>query len=222
MFRPKASTGSSRQTPSPPVPATPEPYHPSPIPPLVQTPPTAKPPRTVAKGPSLVMGASWNPQHLGGCVGGGGGGPGTGDAPQWREVGTCTTREGAQMRAQNSPAPHRWPSCPQLPQGLAFPGGSGQRSRPGRGWVGPRLGGRAVPVHPGRPCSHRWAIVVSTEALALGGNECNQASHPWRICGAGGWQATQKPSESFSTQVYRNAVYFVGDVGSVNYAAGTA
>lgn len=42
---------------------------------------------------------------------------------QWREVGTCTTREGAQMRAQNSPAPHRWPSCPQLPQGLAFPGG---------------------------------------------------------------------------------------------------
>lgn len=27
------------------------------------------------------------------------------------------------MRAQNSPAAHRWPSCPRLPQGLAFPGG---------------------------------------------------------------------------------------------------
>lgn len=128
-------------------------------------------------------------------------------------------------RTDENPEQPSSPPLAQLPTastGPGLPGGSGQRSRPGRGWVGPRLGGRAVPVHPGRPCSHRWAIVVSTEALALGGNECNQASHPWRICGAGGWQATQKPSESFSTQVYRNAVYFVGDVGSVNYAAGTA
>ena len=38
---------------------------------------------------------------------------------------------------------------------------------------------------------------------------------------------TRKPSESFSRiifdcQVYRNAVYLVGGVGSINYAAGTA
>lgn len=122
MSRPKASTGSSSQTPSPPVPATPEPYHPSPIPPLVQTPPTAKPPRTVAKGPPLVMGASWNPEHLGGCVGGDG---------RWAWHRRCPSVEGSGDlhhqggRTDESPEQPSSPPLAQLPTASTGPGQPG-------------------------------------------------------------------------------------------------
>lgn len=148
MSRPKASTGSSSQTPSPPVPATPEPYHPNPIPPLVQTPPTAKPPRTVARGPPLSDGSLMEPRASGWVCWGGG---------RWAWHRRFPSMEGSgdlhHQGGRTDESPEQ-PSCPPLAQlptastGLGLPGRSGQRSRPGRGCVGPRLGGRAVPVHP--------------------------------------------------------------------------
>lgn len=103
------------------------------------------------------------------------------------------------MRAQNSPVPHPWPSCPWLPQGLAFPGGVVR----GAAWK--RLGGAQAAVAERRRLGPWQALqpplghLFRGEALALGGRECNQASHPRRICGAGevGGRIARKQANHF-------------------------
>lgn len=79
----------------------------------------------------------------------------------------------------------------------------------------------------------RWWRAPAAPWQALWRPGCSQASHPRapvRLLAHAGRAAsslplgggTPKPSESFLTPVYINAVYFVGDVGSIYDAAGTA
>lgn len=91
------------------------------------------------------------------------------------------------MRAQVGQAPHCWPSCfpPRLQRGLALPGVECPQGQPGRDWVDPRprwwswtrpsLAGPAATLGRCGP----W------QTPGLGGGGCGQASHLWRISGAG-------------------------------------
>lgn len=91
------------------------------------------------------------------------------------------------MRAQVGQAPHCWPSCfpPCLQRGLALPGVECPQGQPGRDWVDPRprwwswtrpsLAGPAATLGRCGP----WRMP------GLGGGGCGQASHLWRISGAG-------------------------------------
>lgn len=107
------------------------------------------------------------------------------------------------------------------------------------GWSQAQEAGAGLCPFPGRPpgcpraLNHRGAAAVPRggEAPALGQPGCGQASHPWWTCGSPGGQfpprgagQTRELAKRIicDSQVYRNAVYLVGGVGSINYAPGTA
>lgn len=82
-------------------------------------------------------------------------------------------------------------------------------------WI-PGQGGGAGPVHPWQALQPPWSLA---EALAWA--EKRVARPPI----FGGYRERGYPETKqiiFDSRVYRNAVFLVGDVGSINYAAGTA
>lgn len=63
------------------------------------------------------------------------------------------------------------------------------------------------------------------EALALDQPRCGQDFHPWWTCGVlsrGRISRHRNQANHFRLSGVQNAVYFVGEVGRINYAVGTA